>query len=103
MVELKAHLNCIHVSHVCAWNTSRLAFDGSGKVKRGIEMDGQRPNYSLCQFTSGKIYNCDLSASYNIGARYFVRKMLEEAPTLVDKVPTASRRVYADLKSLLAA
>lgn len=103
MVELKAHLNCIHVSHVCAWNTSRLAFDGSGKVTRGIEMDGQRPNYSLCQFTSGKIYNCDLSASYNIGARYFVRKMLEEDPTLVDKVPIASRRVYADFKSLLAA
>jgi IS605 OrfB family transposase len=45
--------------------TSAYAFDGSGKVKRN------KNNYSLCMFPSGKQYNADLSASYNIGARYW--------------------------------
>jgi putative transposase len=45
--------------------TSAYAFDGSGKVKRS------KTNYSLCTFTNGKQYNADLSASYNIGARYW--------------------------------
>jgi IS605 OrfB family transposase len=45
--------------------TSAYAFDGSGKVKRN------KNNYSLAVFKSGKQYNCDLSASYNIGARYW--------------------------------
>lgn len=103
MVEIKAHLNCIHVSHICAWNTSKLAYDGSGKVERGIKNDNQEPNYSLCKFTSGKMYNCDLNASYNIGARYFIRKMIYKTPELADKVPVASRRTYSDLKALLAA
>ena len=33
------------------------------------------PTYELCQFVNGKIYNCDLSASYNIAARYFIREI----------------------------
>jgi putative transposase len=45
--------------------TSAYAFDGSGKVKRS------KINYSLCRFTTGKNYNADLNASYNIGARYW--------------------------------
>ncbi|MGB5634753.1 MAG: transposase [Waterburya sp.] len=45
--------------------TSAYAFDSSGKVKRS------KTNYSLCTFTTGKQYNADLSASYNIGARYW--------------------------------
>jgi len=45
--------------------TSAYAFDGSGKVKRS------KINYSLAVFKNGKNYNCDLSASYNIGARYW--------------------------------
>ncbi|MGK7928638.1 MAG: IS200/IS605 family accessory protein TnpB-related protein [Spirulina sp.] len=45
--------------------TSAYAFDGSGKVKRS------KINYSLCRFTTGKQYNADLNASYNIGARYW--------------------------------
>jgi IS605 OrfB family transposase len=45
--------------------TSSYAFDGSGKVKRS------QLNYSLCRFTTGKNYNCDLNASYNIAARYW--------------------------------
>jgi IS605 OrfB family transposase len=49
--------------------TSSFAFDGSGKVKRSNK------NYSLATFSSGKQYNCDLSASYNIGARYWAKKL----------------------------
>ncbi len=45
--------------------TSAYAFDGSGKVRRS------QHNYSLAKFTTGKQYNADLSAAYNIGARYW--------------------------------
>lgn len=45
--------------------TSAYAFDGSGKVKRS------KVNYSLAVFKNGKQYHADLSASYNIGARYW--------------------------------
>lgn len=36
-----------------------------------------RYNYSVCVFPSGKQYHCDLNASYNIGARYFLRELLK--------------------------
>ena len=57
-------------------------------------------------FQTGKRYNCDLSASYNIGARYFIRELLKPLPAterslLEAKVPSVKRRtscVYADLK-----
>lgn len=71
-VKELAHKYGIRVSTVNAWNTSRLAFDGSGPVTRGI--DG---NYSVCMFMTGKVYNCDLSASYNIGSRYLIRELLK--------------------------
>ena len=72
--EHQAHRKGVHVSRTCAWNTSRLAYDGSGIVQR----DGK--NHSLCTFSTGKRYNCDLSASYNIGARYFIRELLKPLP-----------------------
>lgn len=68
-VEHKAHRQGIRVSHICAWDTSKLAYDGSGIVVRDTS------NYSLATFSNGKKYNCDLSASYNIGARYFIREL----------------------------
>ena len=79
MVEHQAHKNNIRISRICAWGTSRLAFDGSGRVKRGeFEQNGKTIyNYSICVFPNGKTYNCDLNASYNIGARYFVRELLK--------------------------
>lgn len=49
--------------YVLAKNTSSLAYDGSGKTKRDPK------NYALSKFSSGKRYNADLSASYNIAAR----------------------------------
>ena len=39
MVVNKAHRNMIRIARVCAWNTSRLAFDGTGRVQRGKEAE----------------------------------------------------------------
>ena len=100
--EHQAHRKGMRVSRICAWNTSRLAYDGPGTVTR------DRENHSLCTFQTGKRYNCDLSASYNIGARYFIRELLKPLPAterslLEAKVPPVKRRtscVYADLRKL---
>ena len=100
--EHQAHRKGMRVSRVCAWDTSRLAYDGSGRVSRDPK------NHSLCVFQTGKRYNCDLSASYNIGARYFIRELLKPLPVterslLEAKVPAVKRRtscVYADLRKL---
>ena len=100
--EHQAHRKGMRVSRVCAWDTSRLAYDGSGRVSRDPK------NHSLCVFQTGKRYNCDLSASYNIGARYFIRELLKSLPVterslLEAKVPPVKRRtscVYADLRKL---
>lgn len=53
------------VSKVNAKYTSAYAFDGSGKINRSNK------KYSQAIFPNGKGYNADLSASYNIGARYW--------------------------------
>ena len=66
-----AHRNGIRVSTVNPNGTSKYAYDGSGIVERDND------NYSICKFESGKIYNCDLSASYNIAARYYIRETLK--------------------------
>ena len=100
--EHQAHRKRMRVSRACAWDTSRLAYDGSGRVSRDPK------NHSLCVFQTGKRYNCDLSASYNIGARYFIRELLKPLPAterslLEAKVPSVKRRiscVYADLGEL---
>ena len=104
IVEHKAHKNGIRVSHVCTWGTSRLAFDGSGKVIRGKEANLN--TYGLCQFSNGKIYNCDLSASYNIGARYFVREIQKILPAkvwsdIVAKVPECQKRTQCTYITLV--
>ena len=44
-VEALAARNGIRVSYICAVNTSRLAFDGSGKVLRGKMQDLILMNY----------------------------------------------------------
>ena len=102
MVTCKAHRLGIRTSHVCAWNTSALAFDGSGKVERGIDH-----NHSICRFTTGKVYNCDLNASYNIGARYYIREILKTMPATAGldisaKVPECSRRSTCTLSTLIS-
>lgn len=69
------HLNGLRYSTICAKNTSNLAFDGSGEVLRGRNAGFK--NNKMCKFKNGKEYNCDLSASYNIAARYFIREKLK--------------------------
>lgn len=123
MVEHKAHRNLIRISRVCAWGTSRLAFDGSGEILRGrvnltndelaalIAMETKdrkkakgRPEthcgQERCTFLNGKEYNCDLSASYNIGARYFLREWCKVTPGLEETLPKTTQRTYANLKAL---
>ena len=104
MVEHKTHRLGMHVSHICAWGTSRLAFDGSGRVLRGSEVD--LGSYSVCKFQNGKTYNCDLNASYNIGARYFIREILKSVPVkarlaLEGKVPQTAKRSTCTLSVLI--
>ena len=84
-VESLSHQYGIRVSRVCAWNTSRLAYDGSGMVNRGRYVSETTP-YDMCKFQTGKMYNCDLSASYNIGARYFIRELIKEVPDIMTEV-----------------
>ena len=105
MVTHKAHKLSIRISHICARNTSKLAFDGSGFVVRGSEA-GFR-SYSICRFQNGKVYNCDLSAAYNIGARYFIREILKSLPEKVRlvieaKVPQCTKRSTCTFSTLIS-
>jgi len=124
MVKHKAHRNLIRYSTICAWGTSKLAFDGSGEIFRGrvglteteleelkalraekkpLPRDWRPETYcgnELCTFANGKEYNCDLSASYNIGARYFLREYCKQSPELEEVLPKTTLRTYADLRSL---
>lgn len=74
-VERKAHQYGIRISRINPRNTSAYAYDGSGKVVRG--KDAGFTNNKLCKFANGRTYNCDLNASYNIGARFFLREKLK--------------------------
>jgi len=105
IVTDKAHRLSMRISHICAWGTSRLAYDGSGPVQRG--RDGGFHTYELCRFSNGKVYNCDLSASYNIGARYFIREILKslDASSRLDieaKVPQCSKRSTCTFSTLIS-
>lgn len=109
IVANKAHRSLIRVSHINAWGTSRLAFDGSGYVERRNRMttDPMLKSYSMCKFSSGKYYNCDLNATYNIGSRYFVREILKsltvsEGLALQAKVPAAAKRSQCTLSTLIS-
>ena len=64
----KAHAEGMRFSRVLARGTSENAYDGSGTVRRV-------GNRQVALFRNGKRYNSDLSASYNIGARYWIREL----------------------------
>lgn len=105
IVTNKAHRLGMRISHICAWGTSKYAYDGSGIVLRGRA--GGFNTYELCKFQNGKIYNCDLSASYNIGARYFIReilKSLDESSRLAieAKVPQSAKRSTCTFSTLIS-
>jgi IS605 OrfB family transposase len=100
LVTHKAHKNGMRISRICAWGTSKLAFDGSGEVTR------DKNNRALATFKNGKQYNSDLSASYNIGARYFIRELLKpiaatQRSPLLAEVPEAERRTSCTYHTLL--
>lgn len=105
MVSVGAHRLGMRVSRVNAWGTSRLAFDGSGRTERG--RDAGLESYSLCRFKNGKVYNCDLNASYNIGARYYIREILAGLPErdrlrAEAKVPRCRKRSTCTLSDLIS-
>ncbi|WP_461183829.1 RNA-guided endonuclease TnpB family protein, partial [Virgibacillus kimchii] len=99
-VEEMAHYAGMRISRINAGNTSKLAFDGSGQVERNDKKD-------LVVFETGKVYHADLSASYNIGARYFIRGIQKSTSekkwlALQAKVPELSKRTHQTLSSLIA-
>ena len=101
----KAHQHGLRVARVNARNTSRLAFDGSGWSKRGREITPDTP-HAIMQFPNGKMYNADLNASYNIGARYFIRYLLKTVTAtqrlvLEAKVPQVTKRSTCTLSNLI--
>ena len=105
MVTNKAHRLGIRISRVNAWGTSSLAYDGSGKVVRGKDA-GFKTN-AMCRFQNGKTYNCDLNASYNIGARYFIREILKSLPEterlrIEAKVPQCSKRSTSTFSTFIS-
>ena len=80
---------------------SAMKSDGSGYVQRNEH------NYSLCTFQNGKKYHCDLSASYNIGARYFIRELLKSLSAtarlgIEAKVPQCTKRITCTLSTLIS-
>ena len=98
-VEEMAHYEGMRISRVNPRNTSKYAFDGSGEVKRS-------PRGDLAIFSNGKQYHADLSASYNIGARYFIREIQKsisekEWSELLAKVPTLTTRTKQTLASFI--
>ena len=99
--EALAHKKGMRFSTVYASGTSKYAFDGSGAVMR------DKDNHSLCTFTTGKRYNADLSASYNIGGRYLIRELLKtcpetEASEAKAKVPGLSVRATCTLSTYIS-
>lgn len=91
----------IRVSYVCPAGTSVYAYDGSGKVAR------DEKNHRLCTFANGRQYNCDLSASYNIAARYFIRAIVKTVSEkrrldIQAKVPELSKRTLCTLSTLIS-
>ena len=100
-VEALAHRKGMRFSTVWAAGTSKYAFDGSGQVKR------DKDNWSQCTFSNGKRYNTDLSASYNIGSRFFIRETLKtcpetEASEAKAKVPGLSARATCTLSTYIS-
>ena len=72
------------VIDIVAAYTSKLAYDGSGVVKRDSK------NYALAKFSSGKRYNCDLNGSQNIAARGIIK--LTDRKDREDRSSKSSRR-----------
>ena len=60
----------------------------------------------MCTFKTGKRHECDLSASYNIGSRYFLREYEKSIPAtewrrISAKVPECAHRIPRTLNTLI--
>ncbi|MEM7590983.1 MAG: transposase [Cyanobacteria bacterium P01_A01_bin.83] len=89
----------IKIVAVNARGTSSFAYDGTGKVKR------DQDNYALGTFATGKRYAIDLSASYNITARYIAFKLklaTKHGKLLASKNSGSKPRSWVSLSSLWA-
>ena len=87
----------IKIVSVYARGTSSIAYDGTGNVKR------DKDNYALGAFSTGKKYAIDLSASYNISARYIAYKLKlasKNGKLLVSQSSESKPRSWASLSSL---
>lgn len=87
----------IKIVSVYARGTSSFAYDGTGKIKR------DKNNYALGSFTNKKRYSIDLSASYNIAARYIAWKLKlasKFGKLLVSKSSDSKPGSWASLSSL---
>lgn len=98
--KYKAYAEGIRFSRVLASGTSDNAFDGSGTVRRV-------GNKQIALFRNWKWYNCDLSASYNIGARYWIREILQSLDgniqvAMCGKMPDIVARHQQTLASLIS-
>ena len=98
-IKAKAHEFGLRYSKVLARGTSMYAFDGSGLVERS-------PKKDIATFPTGKRYHADLSASYNIASRYYLRELLkpmsETARLQAEaKVPSLAARTTHTLSSLI--
>ena len=105
IVTNKVHRLGMRISHICTWGISKFAYDGSETILRG--KDGGFNTYELCKFRNSKTYNCDLSASYNIGARYFIREILKSVDAssrlgIDAKVPQCNKRSICTLSTLIS-
>lgn len=83
------------VEFVFARGTSSNAFDGSGTVKRASS------NYALATFQTGKQYNADLGASYNIAARYWLKTLKPARRNRSESVSGKSSRTEPRMPGLL--
>lgn len=64
------HYFGMRLSRVLARETSMMPNNGTGEVPRSDCKD-------LCESSEGKPYHADLNASYNIGARFFIRTTIK--------------------------
>ncbi|CAL8477027.1 transposase (plasmid) [Caballeronia sp. S22] len=91
----KAQESGIRMVEVFARGTSRWVYDGSGKVSR------DKDNYSLATFSTGKQYNADLNAAYNIAARGLAavvglkKDAPGRSPGALERMPLALADVWA--------
>jgi len=96
----KAHAEGIRVYRVLARGTSMYAFDGSGEI--AARSNGGK----IALFQSGKRYDADLNAAYNIAARYFIKQILKALPETTRSqaeanVPSLAERTAHTLSSLV--